>query len=226
MSNLAQQGEYVVVGMVTGTHIIEDINTPVPYQVAVSISLDKGHRSRDLWIGIDQKRLFLLKGVSGAVRAPQRELPAPAAPAPIAPVQRDDSELKKTQAELKKIQIELAGSQTKLAGSQTKLTEALIELAETRKQMAAIQKGHTQKLDSIVSMLSRLETGQVSVVEGVQEALQAVGGDTPMFISENIKPKGAETSIQKKEVVLKSSSVKSAASTLRDLKKGKGKSRS
>jgi hypothetical protein len=212
MSN--KQGSYTVVGMVTGTHLVEDINVTVPHQVAVDISADDAHRSRDLWIGIDQKRLFLLKGHSRTARA------VPQTPAPSLPTGTKESD---------NLRVELDTTRKELAVVQKKLDTALSELAvaqdrntslqETR---ASLQEDHAKKLETIVTMLSRLETGQVNVVEGVQEALQAV--EAPVFIPGKIQPVGAEANIQPKEGdVLKKSSVKGAASTLRALRKGKGK---
>jgi len=222
--NNPTQGTYTVVGMVTGTHVIEDLKLPVPYRVAVHIPADEAHRSRDLWIGIDQKRLFLLKGQSGAVRPAPKATPVSVPAASKEEVDQLKSELEAAKQELVSARQEAEKARQDFLLVQGRLTDALTELAAAQKHNSSLQEDHTKKLETIVGMLSRLGSGQVSVVEGVQEALQAVGGDIPVFIPDTIQPQDAETNIQTKKVdVLEGSTVKGAASSLRELKKGRAK---
>jgi hypothetical protein len=55
----------VVVGVTPGGFLIEDIDVPVPHQVAVTISPDQAVRSKDLYRAINQNRVFKLDGTVG-----------------------------------------------------------------------------------------------------------------------------------------------------------------
>lgn len=191
-------GDVMVSGMVTGTHIIEDIGVPVPHQIAVRIPAELAHRSRDLWRGLQQKRLFLLKGGSGlsVTSTPTPTPPAPAAPA--APVA--NGALEEENKRLRK------------------------ELAATKKEATELRKAlnnQGEKLEAILTAIGRLEGKQaVAVAEGVRAAVEAVGGEVPLFIpSDKLKPEDAEASIQVKESTSEGASVADAASKLKGLRK-------
>jgi hypothetical protein len=194
MSQQRVSGDYVVTGLVTGTHIIEDIKVPVPHQIAVRIPAELAHRSKDLWRGLQQNRLFLLKGGSGlSVVTPTTNGPS-TAPAP-APANGDS-------AEVIRLRQELAASRQ--------------ENAELRASLKA-QEG---KLEAILVAISKLGQGGPVTAQGVQAAVEAVGGEAPMFFpSEGIKPKDAKTNITVAEDAQAGASVASAANKLRSLKK-------
>jgi len=185
------KGDYVVAGMVTGTHVIEDIGVPVPHQVAVRIPVDVALRSKDLWRGIQQNRLFLLTG--GTFVSPSPESQA----ASIAPAPNDASV-----EEIQRLRQEL--------GAAKKDNEAL------RKTLQA-QEG---KLEAILSAIGGLSHGSVAIpVASVKAAVEAVGGEVPMYIpSEGIKPKDAETNLQVVENTLEGDSVADAAQKLKKLR--------
>ena len=186
------KGDYVVAGMVTGTHVIEDIGIPVPHQVAVRIPADLAHRSKDLWRGLQQNRLFLLKGgfsVSGAPDHMSVE-PPPAG-------------------------IDLVEENRRLV---QELDSAKKENAALRKTLQA-QEG---KLEAILTAIGQLNIGQVVIqAVGAKEApSEVVGGEVPMFIpSDGLKPKGAETSIQVVESTSGGTSVTDAAQKLKELRR-------
>lgn len=186
------KGDYVVAGMVTGTHVIEDIGIPVPHQVAVRIPADLAHRSKDLWRGLQQNRLFLLKGGFSISGAPENVIiESPGAP---------NGDLV---AENRRLCQEL--------DSAKKENEAL------RKTLQA-QEG---KLEAILTAIGRLGEGQVVVqATNIKAAVEAVGGEVPMYIpSEGLKPKGAETSIQVIESTSEGAAVLDAAQKLKGLRR-------
>lgn len=195
MNQQRMSGDYVVTGLVTGTHIIEDIGVPVPHQIAVRIPVELALRSRDLQIGIQQKRLFLLKGGSGlSVVAPSNGH-MPAAPLKSPPPSNAPSE--ETQ----------------------RLRQDLATARQENAELRAALKAQDEKLGAILEAIGKLGQGTIAV-EGVQAAVEAVGGEAPMFIpSDGLKSKGAETNIKVAEETVTGASVADAASKLRGLRK-------
>jgi len=57
-------GDIRVMGLVFGTHLIEDIKQNVPHGMVVTIPGDLAIRSKDLWRGIAQRALFQLPSTS------------------------------------------------------------------------------------------------------------------------------------------------------------------
>jgi hypothetical protein len=57
-------GDIRVIGLVAGTHVLEDISRDVPYGVTVTIPGELAVRSKDLWRAISQKCVFQLPSVS------------------------------------------------------------------------------------------------------------------------------------------------------------------
>jgi hypothetical protein len=187
------KGDYVVAGMVTGTHVIEDIGIPVPHQVAVRIPADLAHRSKDLWRGLQQNRLFLLKGGFSISGAPEGVvIEAPEAPAP----------------------------NNNLTEENRRLCQ---ELDSAKKENDALRKtlqAQEGKLEAILMAIGRLGEGQVVVqAASVKAAVEAVGGEVPMFIPSDVKPKGAESSIQVIEGTSEGTAVLDAAQKLKELRR-------
>jgi hypothetical protein len=192
------KGDYVVAGMVTGTHVIEDIKVPVPHQVAVRIPADLAHRSKDLWRGLQQNRLFLLKGGFSVSGAPEHLSVEPPDVAVLGP--------------------DLVEENRRLV---QELDSAKKENEALRKTLQA-QEG---KLEAILVAVGRLGEGQAVVAStGVKASSEAtsgaVGGEVPMYIpSDGLKPKGAETNIQVVENTSKGTSVTDAAQKLKELRR-------
>lgn len=191
MSNL--KGDYVVAGMVTGTHVIEDIGIPVPHQVAVRIPANLAHRSKDLWRGLQQKRLFLLTGgtfVDSGVEAQQ------VVAVPVA----DDTESCRLRKEL----------------------EAAKKENEALRGVLGVLQAQDDKLEAILTVLGQLSTNPQAVVAPVSVAKvenDVVGGEVPMYIpSDGLKPKDAEANLQVVENTLEGDSVKDAAQKLKKLR--------
>lgn len=187
------KGDYVVAGMVTGTHVIEDIGIPVPHQVAVRIPADLAHRSKDLWRGLQQNRLFLLKGGFSISGAPEGvTIETPEVPAP----------------------------NNNLVEENRRLCQ---ELDSAKKENDALRKtlqAQEGKLEAILTAIGRLGEGQVVIqATSVKAAAEAVGGEVPMFIPSDVKPKGAESSIQVIESTSEGDSVLDAAQKLKGLRR-------
>lgn len=190
-------GEVIVAGLVTGTHIIEDIGISVPHKVAVHISGDLALRSKDLWIGIQQGKLFKLDGGSAFHMSPPR------APNP------DTNRMAQLESENAKLRQELAVSQAREAGLQN-----LLAGLEAQIQGVAMAVGKLGEAPRFVQMVSPGAVAQVA-----QEATGVVGGEVPTFVPDRIRPDTAEAQIRPTIETTEKTNVSSAASKLRELKK-------
>jgi hypothetical protein len=198
MNQQKMSGDYVVTGLVTGTHIIEDIGVPVPHQIAVRIPVELALRSRDLQIGLQQKRLFLLKGGSGLSVVTPTNGHMPAVP-PTAPKSTPPSNAPSEETQ--------------------RLRQDLATARQENAELRAALKAQDEKLGAILEAIGKLSQGTIAV-EGVQAAVEAVGGEAPMFIpSDGLKSTDAETNIKVAEETVTGASVADAASKLRGLRK-------
>lgn len=64
MSKPRTAGDIRVIGLVAGTHVLEDIGMDVPHGVTVVIPGDKAVRSKDLWRALSQRCIFQLPTAS------------------------------------------------------------------------------------------------------------------------------------------------------------------
>lgn len=203
-------GEVVVAGLVTGTHLIEDIGVAVPHQVAVRIPADVALRSKDLWRGIQQNRLFRLNAGSGLSAA--REIqpappPPPAAPGPdMVALQQENQRLK------------------------TENQRLAADLEKERQRNDTLQNllgGLTSGLQGVQTAIGKLESAPRVIVAGSPGAVTAaspevVGGDVPTFVPDKILPENVEAQIRAEKETTERSNVASAASRLREMKRGGG----
>ncbi len=196
-------GGITVAGLVTGTHVIEDIRVSVPHQIAVFIPADLAYRSKDLWRGISQRRLFQLTGGSGLAVESNTRVTQTAS----------DIELDDLRSENKKLKQQLGEAQQQNMGLQD-----------------ALQSMQGQ-LTSILRLLGRLESGEVALrgLPVSQDAIRAVpslptvvGGEVPAFIPEAIHPEDAKTNIQVDAQVIVGSSVTDKVKALREARKRGG----
>lgn len=197
MSN-GMTGEIVVAGLVTGTHLIEDIGIAVPNQVAVRIPADLAMRSKDLWRGIQQGRLFQLHSGAG--------LHVAKGPTPTSNREAQlEAENKRLRGELDAERMRNDGIQSVLDGLQAQLQGV---------QMAV------GKLGAAPRVVQVMPSGQV--VAPVAAGSEVVGGEVPAFLPERIHPDTAETQIRPATETAEKANVTSAASKLRELKKQSG----
>jgi len=198
-------GGLTVVGIVTGTHVLEDIQVAVPHRVAVYIPAEQALRSKDLYRALGQGRIFKLDG--GFRSAPVGASPPPT---PSNELQLRNDELERENQRLRQ---DLGASERRNQGLQQAL-EAL----------------HGQ-LDAILNVLGRIESkdpvplvlaqGQLVAASAQSKAavVGVVGGDAPAFVPDSIKPADAEVRIQVETSSSKATNVASAASKLREFRK-------
>lgn len=195
MSTPKVRGGFTVTGSVTGGYLIRDIKVSVPHGVTVFISADQAYKSKDLWAGIQQGKIFPLTGPGLLVERAQSVRPqAPAAPpAPSTAVKESQSNeaLKSTVEAMKKQLDEIQG--------------ALSQMAIVA---AAPQPSPAKKAPEVVE----------------EEDTGVVGGEIPAFIPDDLKPKDAKSNI-KVETETSNTSVNDTVKMLRKARKArKGKS--
>lgn len=187
-------GGITVVGLVAGTHYIEDIQVSVPHKVAVFIPIDAVVRSKDLYRALGQKAIFKLDG--GGYD-----------PTPNTPVQ-DDGRIAELVEANRVLTQQLAEQQVLNSGLQ-------MCLVTIQQQMATIQAG--------VVRLEQRPAGNVMLADPglVAKSLsEAVGRDAPMFIPSEITPKNVSTDqIQVSTQTTEGTSLSAAGSKLRELRK-------
>lgn len=208
-------GEVVVAGLVTGTHLIEDIGVTVPHQVAVRIPAEVALKSKDLWRGIQQNRLFRLNAGSGLNIAAEVHAPPPSPPVLQQENQRLHFEVQRLQQENQRLQQE----NQRLVG----------ELAAERQRNDSLQAalvGLTSGLQGVQTAIGKLETAPRVVMAGPGAVnvggSDVVGGDVPTFVPDKILPENVEAQIRPDKATAERSNVASAASRLRELKRGGG----
>lgn len=190
-------GDVRVVGMMAGTHVIEDIGMDVPHGATITIPAAKAHVSKDLWRAISQRCLFHLA-------------PGPMTQGPASPTLADVEALREqvrvlTEANLR-LQAKLAARETELAARDTE--------------------NPSQKLDAILALLQSGTAPSSIAVAGVARAParapESVVGDAPMFIPSTIKPEGVDVQIDTPAEESAGAGVSEAASALRRFRKGAG----
>lgn len=206
-------GDIVVAGLVTGTHVIEDIRVAVPHKVAVRIPANDALRSKDLWRGISQGRLFKLDGGSGL-----HATPAPSQAANASRISQLEAQNAELRDENKKLRREVATANARYEGLQQVLTGL-------QGQLHGIQ-GALGRLGDLPAALQGMVmvTPQHGMAASVAPGLPVddggvVGGEAPKFIPESIKPKEATTQIQVKSETTDGTNLSAAASRLKELRK-------
>lgn len=199
-------GDMTVVGMVSDTHLIEDIGVYVPKGVAVTIPGHLTLISKDLHRALSQRHLFPLHN-------PPTTVPAMKASAGLAKEERE-----RLEAEIQRLE------------AQNEALEARNALLEN--QVTALQlenhglKEKDSKLDAILSAINErpmvTQVVQSVTATGSKPAQEeAVSGNAPMFIPAQIRPEGVEERVAVQEETSTSSSVSSAADKLKQMRKGK-----
>lgn len=182
----------VVVGRVTGTHMIADLGVPVPYNVPVTITPEQAYRSKDLWRSLQQKHIFQLD---------------------VTPFKPEDAPLStQDAAQLKTLTLENSELRKKLQA-------AVEQKGRLEEQLGGLQ----EQLGTVLETLARIEkAGPVVVRDGVLHPVtEAVGGDVPTYLPDQIVPLDAKTSITADEDTSEGTSVTDAASRLRELRRSK-----
>lgn len=187
---------YVVIGMVTGEHYIEDLKLRVPYRTPIPITDTDFINSKDLNRAVQQN---LVKVVA------QASIPSPMPTLP----------------NINGLELQVEQLNSALKDSQ----KAHQEEVQARLRLETEIKSQNEKLNQILSAIQSLPAPQTVVVQGTNgtsgsRASEVVGGDVPMFIPENI-PTGdaARISLPTSE---SSTDIGEAAQKLRQLRKTQG----
>lgn len=188
-----------VLGLVHGTHVIEDIGMDVPYGVTVTIPAEKAARSKDLHRAISSRCVF----------------PLPSTATVTTPT------INKAQEDALRRIVELEAETQRLQGDLQRLRQendqqkAKLEVAS---QATGLNDG---KLDAI---LAAIQSG--AVLRGSGGAAQAVraedlvDGEAPLFIPSEIKLKDVESRIEVRTDEASSTGISDASDALRKLRRG------
>lgn len=191
------KGDIRVIGMVGGTHVIEDLQVDVPYRSLVVIPEDQALMSKDLWRAISQGCLMQLNSA-----------PYPTGAAMVVP----DAD----KARLELYCAELEGHLVRLQNENDTLKRQLDngaseQAAKLDAILTAIQAGI-----KVVPMLgSALPHTHAAVVPVVSE----VDGSAPTFLPAEIVPRDIDARINIQGEASTSEAVSDAADRLRRMRK-------
>lgn len=189
--------DVTVMGLVSGTYIIEDIQMDVPHCTVVTIPAEKAHRSKDLWRGISSKQLFQIRTAPVAHPAP------PHVNGVVEKELRDKQRLLETENE--ELRQKLVDQHVASHRQSEDFTQAM-----------AIQR---EQLDKVINLLAAGVTvgGGSSSQPTAKAVSEVVSGEVPTFIPSSITPKNADARIDIKTTET-DSSVSDAAGKLRGLR--------
>lgn len=199
-------GDMVVVGLVSDTHIIEDIGVMVPKGVAVTIP---GHLcliSKDLHRGLSQRHLMLLYH-------PPATLPA----------YRASSGLGKEEREKLETENQRLVSQNEALALRNVTLESQID---SLNREVTLLKAKDMKLDTILRAIQERPLGltpisQVVSTSPIPPTEDTVNSEVPMFIPSMIKSGNVEDRRLAVQEETSTSDVSSSANKLKNLRKGK-----
>jgi hypothetical protein len=213
-----------VIGLVSGSHIIEDIRVTVPYQVAVQIAPELAHRSRDLTKDIQDKKVLQVRGAlpAGAVLRGHGAVPRPAAPLSVprkVVTEADLSEMQELRSQNARLHLELSQAlerETQLKQRETQLQTLNLGLQTTLTSMS----GQLQAIQGLLEELKK-QGVQVAAMPGLAGGFTSLGeNDAPLFIPESFKKDDAKVNIQVKGETTDSAGISESRSALRNLRKG------
>jgi len=197
--NRAAKGDIRVIGMVGGTHVIEDLQRDVPYRSLVIIPEDQALMSKDLWRAISQGCLLQLTSApyptGGLMPGPDNE-----------------------KARLEKYCVEL----------ESRLVLLQNENDALKRQLDGGANAYAAKLDEILNAVtagllasSRMvpASGHVGAQAPVQRPNEVVDGSAPTFLPGEIVPKDLDARINIQGEASTSEAVSDAADRLRRLRK-------
>jgi len=201
--NKPRSGDVRVIGLVAGTHIIEDIGMDVPHGVTVTIPGDMAIRSKDLWRGISQKCLFQLPS---AAPPPGQYLPATPAVSVIQP----DPDRPRLEARIRELE--------------NKVLTLEVEnrlLRELRGEPQGTQ-NRDSKIDSILEALQNatLSGPRPMFGGGTSRKEEVADGTAPTFLPSEIRMRDADVRIDIQGESSTTSDVSGAAERLRKMRQG------
>ena len=206
----------IVVGLVAGTHLIEDIKVSVPHKVAVGVTPNQMLHSKDLWRALNQGFIFKLDG--GALHSTSAVTPT-AHLGEVVVLQKENKELRR---QLGEAQMKNEGLQRALIGLNTNIDGILAAIGSIKgnegSTSVAFPPGMMQVLTQLVAQGAIQNAAVLTSAPAVSEA---VGGKTPIFIQNEIKPKDAESNISIQKTSTSGSDVSAATSKLKELRRGR-----
>jgi hypothetical protein len=210
MSKPKMRGGFTFTNPFTGSYLIKDINIAVPHQTAVFVTAEQAYKSKDLWRGVSQGRLFPLTGGSGLAVEPIMK-----------PVSDKDTKLEVAAEENRQLRHKLGESNRQKTALHESVQAMSGQLSSILRVLGRIENG---EVPMAASNLAAALSAAVPAAVPVAETNEAVGGEIPNFIPDDIRPDGADSNITVKAEVVKGSSVTDSVSTLRKLrgKKPKG----
>lgn len=198
------RGGITVVGIVTGGHVIQDINTPVPHRVAVTIPADQVLKSKDLYRSLQQGKIFQLDG--GMIA------PDPGETMPPNDVQAKENE--RLRRQLADAKAQLAEAQAENKALRTVLERLEGQISAIASAAAAPNNTVAMQTEIITAVLEKIGRGNTLVGA---PATEAVGGEVPTYMPDHITPE-AEANITIEDEATETRSVSDAASRLRKLR--------
>ena len=191
-------GDVRVMGLVAGTHVIEDIGRDVPHGETITIPAAQAFRSKDLWRAISQKCLM--------------QMPLIAATQP-AQASLSDQERQRLTAQVQSLEAQIRT----LSAENLALKDELRRASE----------GQSQKLDSILAALQSgvpvmALPGAARVVNAPKQ--EVADGSAPTFLPSEIKPRDVSVRIDI-QGESNASDVSEVAEKLRRLRKSEAGSR-
>ena len=194
-------GDITVVGIVHGDHRIEDIGYVIPQGIAITIPGNLAYQSKDLWRGISQKCLFLLKSGSS--------IPV------VGPVQTV-----KEHPDYKALELEILRKEELISNLKSQIRSLEKKIQE------AVQAPSDPRLEEILGILK--ERPQTVVVQSIAVPAQApvqapmndlISIEAPQFIPETIRPTVQDAQLETQKETSEGSGVAAASTELRKFRK-------
>jgi len=151
----------VVVGLVAGVHVIEDIRVEVPYRIAVTISDIDAVRSRDLDVSIQTKKVLRVQGALPQGVVMSRGVAVPRSGTPRTPKRPPPQSTVESQIKTENVRL-------------------LRELEDSK----AREQNLLKRIDGLQALNQGLQTtlsGQLTSIQGVLEALEKRGIQVTSF---------------------------------------------
>lgn len=186
-------GDVVVLGLVSPSHFLTDIQTEVPHMGQVVISGEKAIHSKDLWRAISSRQIYQLNILPNQ---PRSVMPST-------------------------LEADLRGRIAELEVENRVLKATLLESQSAQKPTVDYT-AQQEKLDAILRMVSNPGFSSAPASNLRPGPSDQIKDESILFIPSSITPVGAETRIELKTEESESSGVSGAASRLRDLRKKQG----
>lgn len=186
-------GDVIVIGMVAGTHVLEDLGQDVPYGMSVVIPGEQALRSKDLWRAISTRCVF---------EVPKKLMGVPT-------VRADTDKEQQLELRVKELTEEVAGLRLALAAAESKLAAA------EAKEDAPNE--YEEKLNRILQAIEQGKTSMPAIPAA--KLLEEIDGTAPTFLPSSIVPQDAQTRIDIQGEQSESGEVSKAAANLRKMRK-------